>query len=61
MRELGTTDVEIPTDVNGIEYCKSGWRAALSLPILHLLEYDTFKGFSGSYLAWTEADLPIES
>ena len=61
VRELGTTDVEIPTDVNGVEYCKSGWRASLALPILHLLGNDSFKGFSGSYLAWTEADMPVES
>lgn len=61
VRELGTTDVVIPSDVNAVEYCKSGWRAALSLPILHLLGNDNFKGFSGSYAAWTAADLPVES
>ena len=61
VRQLGTTDVEIPTDVNAIEYCKSGWRAALSLPILHLLGDDNFKGFSGSYAAWTEAGMPVDS
>ena len=61
VRELGTTDVAIPSDVNAVEYCKSGWRAALSLPIIHLLGNDNFKGFSGSYLAWTEAGLPVDS
>lgn len=61
VRQLGTTDVEFPTDVNAVEYCKSGWRAALSLPILHLLGNDNFSGFSGSYVAWTAAGLPVES
>ena len=60
VRDLGTTGLVFPTDVNAIEYCKSGWRAALSLPILHLLGNDNFTGFSGSYLAWTGADLPVE-
>lgn len=61
VRQLGTTDVEIPSDVNAIEYCQSGWRASLSLPILHLLGNDNFKGFSGSYLAWTESGFPVDS
>ena len=61
VRTLGITDVEIPTDTTVVVYCKSGWRAALSVPILHLLEKDTSKGFAGSWLAWEEAGKPIES
>jgi len=61
VRTLGVTEVAIPTDTNVIVYCKSGWRAALSVPILHVLQKDTSKGFTGSWLAWTEADKPIES
>lgn len=61
VRELGTTDVVYPTDVNIIHYCKSGWRAALSVPILHLLGNDNDTGFSGSWLAWTAADMPVEA
>lgn len=61
VRQIGTADVEIPTDVNVIEYCKSGWRAALALPIIHMLGNDNTKGFTGSYLAWTEAGFPVES
>lgn len=61
VRTLGVTDVEIPTDTTVVVYCKSGWRAALSVPILHLLEKDTSKGFTGSWLAWEEAGKPIES
>lgn len=61
VRELGNTDVEIPTDVNVIHYCKSGWRAAISTPIIHVLGNDNDKGFTGSYLAWTDGGFPIES
>lgn len=61
VRTLGVTDVEIPTNTTVVVYCKSGWRAALSVPILHLLEKDTSKGFTGSWLAWEEAGKPIES
>ena len=61
VRTLGVTDVDIPTDTNVIVYCKSGWRASLSVPILHLMQKDTSKGFTGSWLAWTEAGKPVES
>ena len=61
VRTLGVTEVAIPTDTNVIVYCKSGWRASLSVPILHVLQKDTSKGFTGSWLAWTEADKPVES
>lgn len=61
VRTLGHTDVEIPDDTNVIVYCKSGYRASLSVPILHVLGHDNVKGFSGSWLAWTEAGLPTET
>ena len=61
VRTLGSTDVEIPDDTSVIVYCKSGYRASLSIPILHVLGHDNVKGFSGSWLAWTEAGLPIET
>ncbi|NND85425.1 MAG: hypothetical protein HKN46_09785 [Acidimicrobiia bacterium] len=60
VRSLGSSDVELPTDQPIIEYCKSGYRASLVLPVLHMLGYDLTKGFSGSWLAWTEAGLPTE-
>ena len=61
VRTLGVTDVAIPTDTTVVVYCKSGWRASLSVPILHLLAYDTSKGFTGSWLAWTEAGKTVET
>jgi hypothetical protein len=33
----------------------------LSVPILHVLGFDTAKAFTGSYLAWTDANEPIET
>ena len=61
VRTIGVTDVEIPNDTTVIVYCKSGWRASLSVPILHLLQKDTSKGFTGSWLAWTAAEKPVET
>lgn len=61
VRELGTAEVELPTDVNIIHYCKSGWRAALALPIIHMLGNDNDTGFSGSWVAWVDAGMPTET
>ncbi|MFP4634736.1 MAG: rhodanese-like domain-containing protein [Nitriliruptoraceae bacterium] len=61
LREIGSSDVEIPTDSNVIVMCQSGYRAALALPILHVLGYDNVQAFPGSFAAWEEADEPIES
>ena len=61
VRTLGSTDVDIPDDTSVIVYCKSGYRASLSVPILHVLGHDNVKGFSGSWLAWTDAGLPTET
>lgn len=60
VRTLATTDVEIPTDTTVIVYCKSDFRAPLSVPILHVLGFDNVKGFSGSWLAWTGAGFDVE-
>jgi rhodanese-related sulfurtransferase len=44
-----------------VHYCKSGWRAALAGPILHLLDNDNTRGLAGSYLAWVDRGFPVES
>lgn len=61
LREIGDNIADIPADVQAIAYCKSGWRAALSVPIFHVLGFDNVRAFSGSYLAWTDAGEPIET
>jgi len=58
IRELATSD-EIPTDTEVIVYCGSGWRTALSMPILHLLGYDNVRGFPGGFDAWAEAGAEV--
>jgi rhodanese-related sulfurtransferase len=50
---------QIPTDGPVIHYCKSGWRSAMALPVLHVLGYDAARSFTGSYKAWTEAEQPV--
>ena len=42
-----------------VVYCKSGWRANLGMMTLRLLGYVNAKGFNGSWLAWVEAEHPI--
>ncbi len=50
---------QIPTDRPVIHYCKSGWRSALALPVLHVLGYNAARSFTGSYNAWVEAEQPV--
>jgi rhodanese-related sulfurtransferase len=50
---------QIPTDVQVIVLCKSGFRAALTMPVLGVLGFDNVKAFTGSYLAWVEAGEPV--
>jgi len=50
---------QIPTDQSVIVYCKTGWRAALSVPVLHVLGFDNVKAFNGSYTGWTAAGEPV--
>jgi len=38
-------------------YCQSGYRAALSVPILHVLGLTNAQGFPGSFSAWVAAGL----
>ncbi len=55
LRSIVSTDVEIPQDSPVIVYCQSGFRAALSLPVLHVTGWTNAEGFPGSFAAWVEA------
>jgi rhodanese-related sulfurtransferase len=59
LRTLTANMDQIPTDVQVIVHCKSGFRAALSMPVLGVLGFDNVKAFTGSYLAWVEAGEPV--
>ena len=59
LRALATNLEAVPTDSQVIVYCKSGFRASLAIPMLHVLGFDNARAFTGSYLAWTEAGEPI--
>lgn len=60
LRELPLGIDRIPTDTQVTSYCRSGWRAALSLPVLHVLARDNSRSFPGSWAAWTDANQPVE-
>lgn len=59
LRTLTANREMIPTDVQVIVHCKSGFRAALSVPVLHVLGFDNVKAFTGSYAAWVDAGEPV--
>ena len=60
LREIPDLMDAIPMDQQVISYCKSGYRCALSIPVLHVLGFDTAKCFTGSWLAWVDAGEPVE-
>ncbi|MDX2343862.1 MAG: rhodanese-like domain-containing protein [Acidimicrobiia bacterium] len=59
LRSLTANMDQIPTDVQVIVHCKSGFRAALAMPVLNVLGFGSTKAFTGSYLAWVEAGEPV--
>lgn len=61
LRSIVSTDVEIPQDSPVIVYCQSGFRAALSLPVLHVTGWTNVEGFPGSFAAWVEAGEAVMS
>jgi rhodanese-related sulfurtransferase len=59
LRTITANMDQIPTDVTVIVHCKSGFRAALAMPVLGVLGFDNAKAFTGSYAAWVEAGEPV--
>jgi len=49
IRELGARHDELPTDVDLVFHCQSGWRCAMSMPMLGVLGYDNVTGFPGAF------------
>ena len=44
-----------------VVYCKSGWRASMGMFTMRLLGYANTKGFNGSWLAWLDAEHPVNT
>jgi rhodanese-related sulfurtransferase len=61
IRSMVSTDVEVPQDGPVVVYCQSGYRAAVALPMYHLLGYTNTEGFPGSFAAWVEAGEAVAS
>jgi len=53
---------QLPEDRGAIIgiYCKSGHRSALALPLLHQLGYENAISMEGGFVAWLEAEYPVE-
>lgn len=43
---------QIPTDRPVVLYCSTGYRSAMGVMTLHLLNYDNVQGFPPSFAAW---------
>ncbi|MFU8841242.1 MAG: rhodanese-like domain-containing protein [Nitriliruptoraceae bacterium] len=61
LRTMVSTDVEVPTSGPVVVYCQSGYRAALALPMYHLLGNTNAVGFPGSFGAWEAAGEVVDS
>ena len=61
LRELAANIDKIPTDRQVFVYCKSGYRAAVGNSSLAMMGYDNTLSFSGSWLAWTEAEEEVST
>jgi rhodanese-related sulfurtransferase len=61
IRTMASTDAEIPQSGPMVVYCQSGYRAALALPMWHLLGYTNAVGFPGSFGAWEAAGEVVSS
>ncbi len=61
IRSMVSTDAEVPQDRPLVVYCQSGYRAAMALPLYHLLGYTNAEGFPGSFAAWVEAGEVVDS
>jgi rhodanese-related sulfurtransferase len=61
IRTMVSTDVEVPTSGPVVIYCQSGYRAALALPMYHLLGNTNAVGFPGSFAAWEAAGEVVDS
>ncbi|WP_245939778.1 rhodanese-like domain-containing protein [Stenomitos frigidus] len=46
---------KIPTDRPVVLYCSTGYRSAMGVMTLHLLNYDNVRGFPPSFAGWKAA------
>lgn len=57
MRELGERIDEVPTDVDVVFHCQSGWRCGLAMPVLGVHGYTNIIGYPGGFDGLVEAGL----
>ncbi len=61
IRSIAAQQEDVPTDTTIIVMCKSGVRAAVALPIFHVLGFTNAQGYPGSFLDWEGAGEPLVS
>jgi rhodanese-related sulfurtransferase len=55
LRMLARNLSKIPTDRPVVLYCSTGYRSAMGVMTLHLLNYDNVQGFPPSFAGWKAA------
>jgi rhodanese-related sulfurtransferase len=55
LRSLAHNLEQIPRDRPVVLYCSSGYRSAMGVMTLHLLNYDNVQGFPPSFVGWKTA------
>ncbi|GAX35939.1 hypothetical protein NIES3585_19580 [Nodularia sp. NIES-3585] len=61
LRTLSHNLNQIPRDRPVVLYCSSGYRSAMGVMTLHLLNYENVHGFPPSFVAWKTAGEAIAS
>ncbi len=60
LRSLGHNLSQISTDRPVVLYCSTGYRSAMGVMTLHLLNYDNVQGFPPSFAGWKASGEPID-
>lgn len=55
LRTISRNLSKIPSDRPVILYCSTGYRSAMGVMTLHLLNYDNVRGFPASLVGWEKA------
>jgi rhodanese-related sulfurtransferase len=61
LRTLSHNLEQIPRDRPVVLYCSSGYRSAMGVMTLHLLDYENVQGFPPSFVGWKAAGEAIAS
>ncbi len=59
--ESRLAELEADRDKDVVVYCRSGRRAGMALTVLEKAGFERLSHLEGDYLAWSAAELPVET